>query len=81
VQERALVAGSLAAITGFLVAGLTEYSFGDSEVVMVAWTIMAVPFVVGGRVPLAEPSSPGAGPGERPTSGLKSGSKTEEHRG
>ncbi|MDO8477800.1 MAG: O-antigen ligase family protein [Candidatus Rokubacteria bacterium] len=45
-QERALVAGSLAAITGFLVAGLTEYNFGDSEVVMVAWTIMALPFVV-----------------------------------
>jgi O-antigen ligase len=56
-QERALVAGSLAAITGFLVAGLTEYNFGDSEVVMVAWTIMAVPFVVGSRVPLTEPSS------------------------
>ena len=61
-QERALVAGSLAAITGFLVAGLTEYNFGDSEVVMVAWTIMAVPFVVGSRVPLAEsPSSLSAG--------------------
>ncbi|MDO8479951.1 MAG: hypothetical protein Q7W02_27900 [Candidatus Rokubacteria bacterium] len=28
-----------------------------TEVVMVAWTIMAVPFVVVGRVPLAEPSS------------------------
>jgi len=40
-----LVAGSLAAITGFLVAGLSEYNFGDSEVVMVAWCITALPFV------------------------------------
>jgi len=44
--ERALVVGSLAAITGFLVGGLSEYSFGDSEVVMVAWTVMALPWVV-----------------------------------
>jgi O-antigen ligase len=55
-QDRALIAGSLAAIAGFLVAGLTEYNFGDSEVVMVAWTIMAVPFVVASRVRPAEPS-------------------------
>ena len=45
-RERALVAGSMAAVTGFLVAGLSEYSFGDSEVVMVAWAIMALPWVV-----------------------------------
>jgi len=45
-QERALVAGSLAAITGFLVAGLWEYNFGDSEVVMIAWVVMALPFAV-----------------------------------
>jgi len=43
-QERALVAGSLAAITGFLIAGLSEYTFGDSEVVMVAWALMALPW-------------------------------------
>jgi hypothetical protein len=35
-RERALVAGSLAAVTGFLVHGLSEYNFGDSETVMVA---------------------------------------------
>jgi O-antigen ligase len=45
-RERALVAGGLAAVTGFLVAGLWEYNFGDSEVVMVAWAVMALPFVV-----------------------------------
>ena len=36
----------LRAVTGFLVGGLSEYSFGDSEVVMLAWTIMALPSVV-----------------------------------
>jgi len=44
--ERALVLGSLVAIVGFLVAGLSEYNFGDSEVVMVAWALMALPWVV-----------------------------------
>ena len=46
IRERALVAGSLAAVTGFLVAGLSEYNFGDSEVVMLAWAIVALPYVV-----------------------------------
>ncbi len=44
--EWALAAGSLAAVTGFLVGGLAEYNFGDSEVVLVAWTLVALPFVV-----------------------------------
>jgi O-antigen ligase len=44
--ERALVVGSIAAITGFLIGGLSEYNFGDSEVVMVAWAIMALPWAV-----------------------------------
>jgi putative inorganic carbon (hco3(-)) transporter len=43
---RALVVGSLAAIAGFLVAGLAEHNFGDSEVVMVAWSVMALPWAV-----------------------------------
>jgi O-antigen ligase len=45
---RAVVTGSLAAITGFLVGGLSEYNFGDSEVAMVAWAIAALPWVVVG---------------------------------
>jgi hypothetical protein len=45
-RARGLVAGSLAAIGGFLVAGLSEFNFGDSEVVMVAYALMALPFVV-----------------------------------
>ena len=46
-RERALVAGSIAAVTGFLVAGLSEYNFDDSEVVMVAWAVMALPWAAG----------------------------------
>ena len=38
--------GSLAAVVGFLVTGLSEYSFGDSEVVMLAWTLMALPLAL-----------------------------------
>jgi len=41
-RERTLLAGSVAAIAGFLVAGLFEFNFGDSEVVMVACTVMAL---------------------------------------
>jgi O-antigen ligase len=39
---RAVVVGAVAAITGFLVAGLSEYNFGDSEVVMLAWVVAAL---------------------------------------
>ena len=50
-DDRALVLGSLAAIVTFLVAGLFEYNFGDTEVLMVALAMMALPFAVaGGRV-------------------------------
>jgi putative inorganic carbon (HCO3(-)) transporter len=42
-RERSIVVGSLAAITGFLVTGLTEWSFGDAEVALVAWTLAALP--------------------------------------
>ena len=48
-RERALVSGSIAAVTGFLVAGLSEYNFGDSEVVMIAWAATALPWAAAGR--------------------------------
>jgi O-antigen ligase len=44
--DRALVLGSLAALVAFLVAGLFEYSFGDTEVLLVAMAIMALPFAL-----------------------------------
>jgi O-antigen ligase len=53
--ERVLVVGSLAAIVGFLVGGLSEYNFGDSEVVMVAWALMALPWAVGKREQVPSP--------------------------
>ena len=46
VAERALVVGALAAVTAFLVAGLFEYNFGDTEVLLVILSVMALPFVV-----------------------------------
>lgn len=52
-RERALVAGCMAAITGFLVAGMSEHNFGDSEVIMLAWVIVALPYVVGRGGPVA----------------------------
>jgi O-antigen ligase len=53
-SERALAAGVIAAITGFLVTGLSEYSFGDSEVALVAWTLIALPFAAARRASAAE---------------------------
>jgi len=44
-RERRLLTGSMAAVAGFLTAGLFEYNFGDSEVVMLVYLIMALPFV------------------------------------
>ena len=58
IKERALVAGSIAAITGFLVAGMSEHNFGDSEVVMLAWMIMALPFTVRGARAGGKPDTP-----------------------
>jgi O-antigen ligase len=43
--ERTLVIGVQGAIVAFLVAGLFEYNFGDTEVVLVAVSLMALPFV------------------------------------
>jgi O-antigen ligase len=56
--NRALVLGSLAAVVTFLVAGLFEFNFGDTEVLLVALVFMALPFAVGADVRPAEPSWP-----------------------
>jgi len=45
-ESCALVLGSMAAIAAFLAAGLFEYNFGDTEVLLVALAVMALPFVV-----------------------------------
>ena len=46
VRDRALVAGCAAAIVAFFVAGLFEYNFGDTEVLLVAMSLMALPLVI-----------------------------------
>ena len=46
VDERALVTGCAAAIAAFLAAGLFEYNFGDTEVLLVAMSVMALPLVI-----------------------------------
>jgi O-antigen ligase len=47
-RATALVIGSLAGVTGFHVAGLFEYTFGDSEVLMLVYFLMALPYSVAG---------------------------------
>jgi len=44
-NERWVIFGSTAAVIAFLVAGMFENNFYDSEVVMVLYFIMALPFV------------------------------------
>jgi O-antigen ligase len=39
---RATALGACLALTGFLVGGLTQYTFGDSEVAMTMWATLAV---------------------------------------
>ena len=46
VQDRALVAGCAAAIVAFFIGGLFEYNFGDTEVLLVAMSLMALPLVI-----------------------------------
>jgi O-antigen ligase len=45
-EDRSLVAGAIAAIAAFLVGGLFEYNFGDTEVLLVAMSVMALPFAI-----------------------------------
>ena len=54
-DARALVLGPMAAITAFLVAGLFEYNFGDTEVLLVAVALMALPFTVEVRASTEQP--------------------------
>jgi O-antigen ligase len=56
---KALVVGSLASVTAFHVAGLSEYTFGDAEVMMLVYFLMALPFLA--RQQDLTPQSP-AGP-------------------
>jgi O-antigen ligase len=50
---RAAATGALASVVGFLVAGLSEYNFGDTEVLLAALFAMAILFVVERGAPTA----------------------------
>jgi O-antigen ligase len=56
-RERALVCASLWGVGGFLVAGLFEHNFGDAEVVMVVYALMAIPWIVARDLPAARPAA------------------------
>ncbi len=45
-EDRAIVGGVIAAIIAFLVAGVFEYNFGDTEVLLVVCALMALPFAM-----------------------------------
>jgi len=54
-NERALVSVSLWGVAGFLVAGLFEHNFGDGEVVMLVYALMAMPWIVARGLPTPAP--------------------------
>ncbi len=43
-EARWATLGALAALTGFVISGLTEYNFGDSEVLVLMLFIVSIPF-------------------------------------
>ncbi len=45
-EGRAVTAGALFAFIGFLVAGLFEYNFGDSEIKFILFYFLSLPFLV-----------------------------------
>ena len=44
------ILGSLAALTGFVVAGMTEFNFGDSEVLVLLLFLISIPFGLASHV-------------------------------
>lgn len=53
---RSLSGGALACALGFLVWGLFEFNYGDSEVIQVVVALLALPFIAGRNA--GEPSAP-----------------------
>jgi O-antigen ligase len=45
-RERALTVASLASVSAFLVGGLFQHTFGDAQVVMLVYALMALPFTI-----------------------------------
>lgn len=59
-RERALVSASLWGVGGFLVAGLFEHNFGDGEVVMLVYALMAIPWIVARGLAPTDPAAAAA---------------------
>lgn len=49
-DSRWVTLGALAALTGFVIAGLNEYNFGDSEVLVLFLFIVSIPFGLSSHV-------------------------------
>ncbi len=57
-NERWVVFGSAAAVIAFLVAGMFENNFYDSEIIILMYFIMALPFVSYKNIPSVPSDSP-----------------------
>jgi len=53
------ILGSIAALTGFVVSGLNEYNFGDSEVLVLLLFLVSIPFGLAPHVQKDPDSQPG----------------------
>jgi len=58
-ESRWPILGSIAALTGFVVSGLNEYNFGDSEVLVLLLFIISIPFGLASHVQEDPDSQPG----------------------
>jgi len=65
-RSRALALGGVLAVFGFLVGGLTQYNFGDAEVVVVLWAVAGVLLRVSESPPTQDTDSTLAGPAAPP---------------
>jgi len=45
---KAVVLGTLAAMVSFIIGGLTEYNYGDSEVLMLLYFLLGLSFAIPG---------------------------------
>jgi O-antigen ligase len=54
-EMRWTVLSSVAALTGFIVAGFFSYNFGDSEILLLLLFIVSVPYGIAAKAPLEEP--------------------------
>ena len=57
-QTRWITLGAVAALTGFVVSGLTEYNFGDSEVLTLLLFLVSIPFGLASHVQKDPDSQP-----------------------